>query len=370
MHTFRIVPKIVELKTAAEFCTEFEVNEDDLVFISKSTESCFEGRLEKAHVIYRGDYGSGEPTDSMVEAIYNDIKDIDYKRVIAVGGGTIIDVAKLLALKTFSPVTDLFSKKFPAQKEKELIVIPTTCGTGSEVTNISILELTQLNTKMGLADDALFPDYAVLIPQLLENLPDKFFAASSIDALIHSTESYLSPKATTMSKAFSESAIKKILSGYMDIYRKGKSARKALTQQFLAGSTEAGIAFGNAGCGYVHAMSYPFGANYHVPHGEANYVLFLEIFKEYQKANPEGNIKSLNALLAKIMGCPENSVYEELEKVLDCILPHKKMSAYGAKLSDIDLFTTVTVKKQVRLTSNGYIQFTPEKIKQIYSAVL
>ena len=56
MHTFRIVPKIVELKTAAEFCTEFEVNEDDLVFISKSTESCFEGRLEKAHVIYRGDY--------------------------------------------------------------------------------------------------------------------------------------------------------------------------------------------------------------------------------------------------------------------------------------------------------------------------
>lgn len=370
MQTFKIVPKIVEFKSPSDFCDEFEIKSDDLVFISKSTESAFGDKLKAAHKIYRGDYGSGEPTDLMVEAIYKDIKDIDYKRVIAIGGGTIIDVAKLLALKTFSPVVDLFGKKIPAEKTKELIIIPTTCGTGSEVTNISILELTAINTKMGLADDALFPDYAVLIPSLLDNLPDKFFATSSIDALIHATESYLSPKATSLSKSFSESAIERILTGYMEIYTKGKEIRNSLNKDFLIGSTEAGVAFGNAGCGYVHAMSYPFGANYHVPHGEANYVLFLAIFKEYQKLQPKGKLEDLNKILAQILNCNTDKVYEELEKVLTCILPLKKMSEYGVKESDLDIFTKVTVEKQGRLTANGYIQFSPEKIKEIYKSVL
>lgn len=369
MNSFKIVPKIVEYDLPDEFCREYNIGSGDLVFISKSTEFLFGDRLNEAHVIYRGDYGKGEPTDLMVEAIYNDIKDIDYKRVIAIGGGTIIDVAKLLALKEFHPVVDLFGKKMKAEKNKELIIVPTTCGTGSEVTNISILELTQINTKMGLSDDAIYPDYAVLIPSLLYNLPYNFFATSSIDALIHAMESYLSPKSTTLSRSFSVSAVNKILSGYMEIYRNGKNARLPLTKNFLIGSTEAGIAFGNAGCGYVHAMSYPFGANYHVPHGEANYVLFLAIFKEYQKQNPAGNISALNKILADIMNCEQAEVYEKLEKILNSILPLKPMKEYGVKESDLSDFVKVTVEKQKRLTDNGYIQFTPENLLEIYKKV-
>ena len=88
----------------------------------------------------------------------------------------------------------------------------------------------------------------------------------------------------------------------------------------------AGIAFGNAGTGYVHAMSYSFGATYHVPHEEANYVLFMAVFKTYQKKNPKGFISSLNKKLSEILKCGVNEVYEELDKLLNKILPLKKMS--------------------------------------------
>ena len=108
MKTFKIVPQIAEYSTVHEFCDDFTFTSSDLVFISKSTERYFSGKLNDAHVIYRGDYGSGEPTDIMVEQIWQDIKNISYERVIGIGGGTIIDVAKLLSLKTFSPVLDLF----------------------------------------------------------------------------------------------------------------------------------------------------------------------------------------------------------------------------------------------------------------------
>ena len=85
--------------------------------------------------------GKGEPTDVMAEAIWKDVPK-DAKRVISVGGGSILDLSKLFALENISPVTDLYDGLLPIVKNKELVLVPTTCGTGSEVTNISILALT------------------------------------------------------------------------------------------------------------------------------------------------------------------------------------------------------------------------------------
>lgn len=369
MKDFKIVPQILEYSSTLEFCNDFNFNSDDLIFISKSTEKFFNNQFGAAHVIFRNDYGYGEPTDLMVEKIYEDIKSINFKRVIAIGGGTIIDVAKLLALKVFHPVTDLFDKKIEPEKAKKLIIVPTTCGTGSEVTNISILELTSRSTKMGLASDSLYADYAVLIPELLSDLPYAFFATSSIDALIHATESYLSPKATSLSRLFSVRAIQMILRGYMVIAEKGKQERFKLMKDFLLASLYAGLAFGNAGTGYVHAMSYSFGATYHVPHGEANAVLFTAIFKEYNRIKPCGHIHDLNRVIAQKIHCKENKTYEKLDYLLNKIIQLKSLSEYGVTLKDLDNFTENTVTKQGRLTSNGYIQFSPDQILKIYKSV-
>lgn len=372
MKSFRIVPEINLCENVEEFFENFSFSKNDLVFLSSSTLKYFEKNLNGANVLLRSDYGKGEPTDEMVEAIASDIKKskIEYNRVIAIGGGTVIDVAKLLALETFSPVEDLFDKKITAVRNKELVIIPTTCGTGSEVTNISILEFKRRHTKFGLAVPELYPDKTILIPELLNDLPYSFFATSSIDALVHATESYLSPRASVISRQFAENAIQMILEGYMNIAKNGKDDLRKWYKNFLMASTYAGISFGNAGTGAVHAMSYPFSGTFHVAHGEANYVLFLAVFKRYFEKAPDGDIFRLSRIIASVLKCDVKDAWTELERLLEYILPLKPMSFYGAKESDIASFVENVITKQGRLTANNYTLLTKEDLESIYKSVL
>lgn len=369
-HSFRIEPTIYQLNSCKEFCEEFHIGEGDLILTNPTYfEGFFDGLVPKAHVVYLKKYGTGEPTDLMVESLYQDIKDLSYNRVIAIGGGSIIDVSKLLVQETISPVVDLYEKRIPTKKTRELIIVPTTCGTGSEVTSVAVIELTVRNTKLGLQTDEEFADAAVLIPELLQGLPFRFFATSSIDALIHAIESYVSPKANAFSELFSEKAITMILEGYQKIAREGEDARFPLMENFLIASTYAGIAFSNAGCAAVHAMSMPFSGAYHVPHGEANYVIFTGVFKAYNRLKPVGKIQKLNALLMGILGCQEEAVYESLEELLDQILKKKSLREYGVREEELKDYTETVMTKQGRLTANNYTKLDETEVLKIYQSL-
>ena len=371
MKQFGIKPKIMEFEHCNELCEHFQIGQGDLVFISDRTyEHYFKELLsDAAYLVDYRKYVKGEPTDVMVEAIAEDIKDYQFTRVFGIGGGTILDVAKLFALKTTVPVVDLFNKELEIIKDKELILIPTTCGTGSEVTNISILELTAIQSKFGLAVDELYADYAVLLPELLDELPMNVFATSSIDALIHAIESYTSPKANAFTRLYSEKAMEMIITGYQNIIEKGEVARRTLLKSFMIASTFAGIAFGNAGCAAVHAMSYPLGAVYHVPHGEANYAIFTEVYKTYQTINPDGSIKELNVLLAKILNCKPDAVYSEIETLLNQILTKKALHEYGVSKADLEDFTEAVMTKQTRLMANNYVPLSRDQVYCIYETL-
>lgn len=367
MNQFRIKPNINIFQSAADFCNSFHPGKGDLIFVGKSIyQSFFQGKTDGAIVVNYRDYGKGEPTDAMVEGIYNEVKGSTYNRVIAIGGGTVLDIAKLFALKNISPVVDLYEHKLDIVKTRELILIPTTCGTGSEVTNISILELISRHTKMGLAAEELYADTAVLIPELLSDLPFKYFATSSIDALIHSIESFTSPKSNAFTKMYSIQAMQIILKGYQTIAEYGEQARFPMLTDFLTASTFAGIAFGNAGCAAVHAMSYPLGAAYHVPHGEANYALFTGVYKTYQKLKPNGDIQTLNRHLSEILKCPAERVYEKAEELLNHILPKKALHEYGVSSADLETFTETVMTKQTRLMSNNYTTLDRDTVLSIY----
>lgn len=367
MKHFNIKSKIVIADSAEEFCSEFKLGFGDLMFVSNGIyERFFKNKTNGAYVVNYRKYGNGEPTDKMVECIYNDIREVAYERVIAVGGGTILDVAKLFALKNISPVCDLFEKKLEICKDKELILVPTTCGTGSEVTNISILELTAKNTKFGLAVPELYADYAVLIPELTETLPFRYFSTSSIDALIHAFESFTSPKANEFTKMYSLRAIDIILNAYKKIQKYGEDARKDCIKNVLLASTYAGIAFGNAGCAAVHAMSYPLGAAYHIAHGEANYAVFTEVYKTYLRLSPNGIIDELNAYVSDILNCDKNDVYDELDKLLGCLIDKKRLSEYGVKKEELDEFTATVITKQGRLMANNYTELDEKTVRDIY----
>lgn len=367
MKQFRVSPVISIADTCKEFAEDFKINERDLLIIGEHTYNDYFKALDtKANVVYLRAYGSGEPSDEMVDKMYADVAKLDYNRVIAVGGGSILDVAKLFALKNISPAIDLFERRLPIERDKELILVPTTCGTGSEVTNISILELKSRHTKFGLAVDELYADTAVLIPELLQSLPFKFFATSSIDAFVHAIESYLSPKATPFSEAFSIKAMEMILTGYKAIAKNGPEARLPYLKDFLMASAFAGIAFGNAGTGAVHAMSYPLGGIYHVPHGESNYAMFTGVFKTYQELNPTGKIAGLNKFLSEILECYEVEVYENIEVLFNHLITKKALHEYGVKETELMEFTDSVLEKQQRLMANNYTVLNKDTVYSIY----
>ena len=370
MKQFVLFPEIYSYDTAVEFAKEFNIGKGDLVITNEYIYQPFLGALNlECEILYQERYGKGEPSDDMVEAMYADIKE-QPKRIIAIGGGTVIDISKIFALKNVSPVLDLYDGKLEIVKDKELILVPTTCGTGSEVTNVAILALNSRGTKKGLAVDQMYADKAILIPEMIKGLPQFFFATSSIDALVHAVESSLSPKANGYTKMFGYKAIEMIINGFKAIRDNGFDARLPLLKDFLTASNYAGIAFGNAGCAAVHALAYPLGATYHVAHGESNYVLFTQVLKNYMEIKTDGEIAVMNQFLADLLGCDVANVYDELENLLNVLLPKKPLHEFGMTEEDCETFAQSVMDNQGRLMANNFVEIDKARVYKIYKECL
>jgi len=363
-------PELHQFNNCAEFVEEFKPGKRDLILTNEYIYEPFFSKLGlESPTIFQEKYGTGEPTDVMAEAILRDAAQIDYDRLIAVGGGTILDLAKIIAVADTENVDELYDKMPNFNKVKELVLVPTTCGTGSEVTNIGILARTRLGTKMGLVSPSMYADKAVLIPELLTSLPLYVFATSSIDALVHAVESSLSPKATPFTKLFGYKAIEMIVKGFKTIYEKGVDYRNEIMSDFMLASNYAGLAFGTAGCATVHAMAYPLGGVYHVAHGESNYAMFTGVLNAYMEHNPSGAIAEFNQFIADILECPVESAYEELEKIMNNLVPKKSLKEYGVKEEELEEFAKSVVENQQRLLANSYVPMTEELIYKIYKAL-
>ena len=369
MQALRVVPKIFYFDTFKEFNEEFKIGKNDLLVTNEWMYTPYVAPLGiDTNVIYQEKYGAGEPSDEMIDAMAKEMKKYEFDRIVAFGGGTIVDICKILALDVPEKSVDIFTGAVTPVKVKKLLVVPTTCGTGSEVTNVAIAELKSLHTKKGIAVDETYADIAVLVPETIKGLPYKFFVTSSVDALIHAIESYLSPKASPFTEMYSLQAIEMIMAGYKEIVVKGPDERLNNLKNFVLASCYAGIAFGNAGCAAVHAISYSIGGAFHVAHGEANYQFFTEVFKMYMRKNPNGKIKQANKIFADILGCTDGpEVYDELEKFLNKLIVKKPLREYGMVESQIDEFTKSTVANQQRLLANNYVPFSDEEIREIFA---
>ncbi|MDY3617960.1 iron-containing alcohol dehydrogenase [Agathobaculum sp.] len=317
-------------------------------------------------------YGKGEPTTEMVDEIKAQIP-TGVKRLIAIGGGSVIDIAKMCSLHVSSNKTeDLFDLSPEAEKPTriyDVYAVPTTCGTGSEVTNACAVELSSLHTKRGLNSPLMFPAKSVLIPELISGLPYKFFATSSIDALIHATESYLSPKASPVSELFSKEAIRLILEGYQYIVKNGLDKWTDLAQEFINASNFAGLAFCSAGCAAVHALSYPLGGGYHIPHGEANQLVFAATFRKYKEKQPVGKINDLEKLWGDLLGVSADQALEAAFKLFDEVQPRKPLKEFGISDSEFQGFAEGVMAGQTRLLNNNYVPLTVEDMVEIYKSV-
>lgn len=227
---------------------------------------------------------NSEPTDIHVEEALAVMKDDQCDVIVAIGGGSCLDAAKAVALLATNGgyIGDYQGGNKPIEmKPLSLIAIPTTAGTGSEVTSVTVITNTEDNIKMMIKHPAFIPEAAIVDPVLTYSSPPHVTAATGVDALCHAIEAYISRRAQPLTDTLALSAIEHIMKYLRVAYFDGEN-REAREKMAYA-SMQAGLAFTNASVTLVHGMSRPIGALFHVPHGVSNAMLLpavLEFTKE------------------------------------------------------------------------------------------
>ncbi|PLR66283.1 iron-containing alcohol dehydrogenase [Bacillus sp. UMB0893] len=220
-----------------------------------------------------------EPEIEIVDQCVHVIREGSHDGLIAVGGGSALDIGK--AASVMATNTGRIDEYFGINQVKvhglPLVAIPTTAGTGSEVTNISILSDTAEQVKKGIVSPFLLPDAAIVSPKMTLTCPPSVTAASGVDALVHAIEAYISNFASPITDSLAIGAIK-LISTHLPIAYANPGlieSREAMS----TGSLMAGLAFGNAGVGAVHALAYPLGGRFHMAHGVSNSLLLPYVMK-------------------------------------------------------------------------------------------
>lgn len=234
-----------------------------------------------------------EPPLAIGEKLVDFTRKHHFDLVIGLGGGSALDLAKLAAVLAVhdgkvADYLNLTGTKTLEQKGLPKILIPTTSGTGSEVTNISVLSLE--TTKDVVAHDYLLADIAIVDPELTISLPPKITAATGVDALTHAIEAYVSVNANEVTDALALQAIRLISGSIRTAVQEGQN--KQARSDMSYGSYLAGLAFFNAGVAGVHALAYPLGGQFHIAHGDSNAVL-LPYVMGYIRQSCEKRMKDI-----------------------------------------------------------------------------
>ncbi|MED4224567.1 iron-containing alcohol dehydrogenase [Neobacillus cucumis] len=239
-----------------------------------------------------------DPTIEVVDTVRQLFLDNQCDAVIGIGGGSSIDTAKGVSAAVANPgdLGQYEGKNKLPNRGPDVIAIPTTAGTGSEVTHAMVLKDTKRKYKMGILSQNLHPKAAILDPQLLTTLPRGLAAITGMDALSHAIESYTSNQAQPITEGLGLHAIR-LIAKYLRPFVAQRTNLEAASQMMLA-STIAGAAFIWGRVAAVHALSHPLGGRYKVPHGLANSIL-LPVVMEFNASSNQEKFKEIAILLGE-----------------------------------------------------------------------
>ncbi len=224
------------------------------------------------------------PTIENIEAGVSDYLKSECQAIIAFGGGSVMDCAKVIGARISNPKKSVRKMKGLLKIKNPLptlIAIPTTAGTGSETTIAAVISDHQTNSKYAINDFHLIPRYAVLDPTLTIGLPPQLTATTGMDALTHAIEAYIGNSTNKHTKHCALEACRLIFDNVEKAYADGKNERAR--GHMLKGSYLAGVAFTISYVGYVHAIAHSLGGKYNTPHGLANAVILPYVLSEYGK---------------------------------------------------------------------------------------
>ncbi|WP_439129060.1 iron-containing alcohol dehydrogenase [Polaribacter sp.] len=314
-----------------------------------------------------------EPKVSTVRELVEFCKNYEITYVVGFGGGSPMDIAKIAAVLLKSPqnIEDIYGVNKVIGDRLPLALIPTTSGTGSEVTPVAVVTSDD-GSKSPIVDTHLICDIVLLDAKLTTGLPPKITAATGVDAMVHAIEAYTSGvRKNVISDNLAKKAFVLLFNNIKTATFKGTNI--VSRRNMLIGSSLAGLAFANSSVGAVHALSYPLGVSFNLPHGESNALVMIPVMRfNLKKAT------SLYADLSRIINSEvifssdaeaANYLINQIESLIKELNLSTKLSDYNITEKDINTLTTGTLK-QSRLLSYNLTKMNETDISNIFKSIL
>ncbi|MGE7272073.1 iron-containing alcohol dehydrogenase [Brevibacillus panacihumi] len=321
------------------------------------------GVLDAANIRYSVFHEvQSNPDVAHIDKAYHSIREQQTDLIIAVGGGSVMDAAKAFALllTNHGSIRDYEGRGVFQKEAIPLLAVPTTVGTGSEVTRACVISDHERHLKMIVGGPSLAPKIAFLDACLLMKLPSHLVAATGIDALTHAIEGYVCKKANPITDALNRQALTMIHGAIRPAV--ADSGNLEAINNMLMASTIAGIGAGNASLGIVHAISHAIGGYYDVPHGLVNGILLPHAIEWNWIANP---VKYANVFELLGGGCRHAWSLEEKAKeassvvrsLLEDLQMPQRLTELGLKSSNIDMIARQAIE-------DGYVPNNPRRLTE------
>jgi alcohol dehydrogenase class IV len=314
-----------------------------------------------------------EPTAHNIEAVFAEMSSQPYDALIGLGGGSVLDTVKILSvLKTNTKsVRELLGTDLVEHPGIPTILIPTTSGTGAEVTPNAIVTLPDEELKVGIVSKLLLPKLVVIDPNLTLGLPKPITAATGMDAFTHSLESFISNKANPISDMYALESIRLISASIVEAYRNGSSVEAR--EKMILGAMYGGMALTGAGTAAVHALAYPLGGKFKIAHGVANSMLLPHVMEFNMDA-----IADRLSLVAEPMGIEAQGLSNSVaaQKVVERIVEWtvlleipQNLRNFGVQAGDIPGLA-ISASNVTRLLNNNPKVLSLSDMESIYKKLL
>lgn len=317
-----------------------------------------------------------EPSYGQVQEVIDEFKKSGADLIVACGGGSVMDAAKLasvLATDAYG-VKELLEDPGLAKKCVPTVLIPTTAGTGAEVTPNAIVSVPEKEVKIGIVNENMIADYVILDARLIKNLPKHIAAATGVDALAHCVECFTSNKANPFSDFYALEGCNLIINNIIAACGDANAMEAKNRMQIAA--YYGGLAITASGTTAVHALSYPLGGKYHIAHGVSNAMLLVPVMR----FNAESQVVKERLALIYDRCCHDtlrlSSVEQKAQWVISCMDTIVRRLDIPTSLKEFhvpecDLETLVASGMEVtRLLDNNMRKVTPEDARAIYRQVL
>ena len=314
-----------------------------------------------------------EPSVYNVKETYDRLKESQVDFIVAIGGGSVIDMAKIMsvAITNEKLIEDLRAEGAIVNASLPMAAIPTTSGTGAEATANAIFLYPEEDLKVGIISEKMIPDYVILDVSATCGLPPALTASTGVDALCHAVESYISILSNPFCEMFSIKAVELICRSIEKAYQNGNDM--AAREDMQLGSFYAGLCLTTSSTVAVHALSYPLGGKYHIPHGVSNAILLPYVMEVNLDSCREQFTTLAPYMIPDIDKVPKEQWPEKVVEYLYALMKRldipDSLTGFGVKPEDLDYLTDNAVKVERLLLKNPK-KLSKEEIKSIYQKLL